>query len=67
MTAPQSWLRYLIVFAVVEVIGISVGIAGLAVEFVYGADGGFLLITGGGLVFGAGSGLWAKVYKGQRR
>ena len=63
MMARQLPLRLLLAFAVVEVLGIAVGSAGLAVEFIYGADVGFVLLTAGGLVFGIGSALWAKVYK----
>ncbi len=62
MALPLS-LRLLLAFAAIEVVGIAVGSAGLAVEFIYGADVGFVLLTAGGLVFGIGSALWAKVYK----
>lgn len=61
--ALQLSLRLLVGFAAVEVVGIAVGSAGLAVEFIYGADVGFVLLTAGGLAFGIGSALWAKVYK----
>jgi hypothetical protein len=64
---PRWWLRLLILFAGIEIAGILVGSAGLAVEFVYGADVGLILITGGALVFAVGSGLWAKVYTRRHR
>lgn len=59
---PRWWLNLLILFGVIEVVGILVGSTGLAIEFVYGADIGLKLITGGALIFAVGSGLWAKVY-----
>lgn len=62
MTVPRSLHRVLALSGIVEVIGVSVGTAGLAVEFIYGAHLGFILITGGALVFAIGSGLWAKVF-----
>ena len=62
MALPLSF-RLLLAFAAVEVVGIAIGSAGLVVEFIYGADVGFVLLTAGGLTFGIGSGLWAKAYK----
>ncbi len=64
---PRWWLSLLVLFGIIEVAGILVGATGLAVEFVYGADIGLKLITGGALVFAVGSGLWAKVYVGGNR
>ncbi len=67
MTAPQSLRKVLALFGIVEVLGVLVGGAGLGVEITYGAHLGFVLITGGALVFAIGSGLWAKAYIGSRR
>ncbi len=60
----QSWLK---LFGAIEVVGIVVGIAGTATEIVYGAEVGLIMITAGSILFGVGSGLWAKVHVGGLR
>lgn len=62
MIALRWQLSLLIIFGLVEVIGVVVGTVGVVVEVIYEADIGFILITAGALVFAVGSGLWAKVY-----
>lgn len=62
MTALRWQLSLLIIFGLVEVIGVVVGTVGVVVEVIYKADVGFILITAGALTFAVGSGLWAKVY-----
>ena len=65
--ARRSWLSLLILFGVIEILGILVGAAGVAVEIAYQADVGIIMITVGSVSFGVGSGLWAKVYVGGNR
>ncbi len=62
-----SMLKLLVLFAIIEVVGIIVGATGVAVEIAYGADLGVIMITAGSVSFGVGSGLWAKVYVGGSR
>jgi len=49
-----------------EIIGISVVTAGIAVEVIVGADVGFLLITVGSVLVATGSMLFAKFILGRR-
>ncbi len=58
----RSWPRDLKLYAGIEVIGALVGIAGIAVEFVYGAHFGFILVTAGAVFYGIGNSLWAKLF-----
>ncbi len=63
----RSWLRLLVAFAAIEIVGIAVGVAGLTAEIIYRADLWQTIITAGMIIFAAGSGLWAKVYVGGNR
>lgn len=58
----RSWPKDLRVYAGIEVLGALVGSGGIAVEFIYGAHFGFILVTGGAVFYGIGSSLWAKLF-----
>ncbi len=58
----RSWPRDLRVYAGIEVFGASVGIAGIAVEFGFGAHFGFILVTSGAVAYGIGTSLWTKLF-----
>ena len=59
----RSWPKDLRVYAAIELIGAFVGIAGIAVEFRYGAHFGFILVTSGAVAYGIGNSLWAKLFE----
>jgi len=52
--------------AVLEILGVAVGSAGLTIELLYRADFGFVLITGGSLFVAAGGLLFAKALPRRR-
>ena len=58
----RSWPKDLGVYAGIEVVGALVGIGGIAVEFIYGAHFGFILVTGGAVSYGIGNSLWTKLF-----
>lgn len=58
----RSWPRDLKVYAGIEVFGALVGSVGVGVEITYGAHIGFILVTGGAILYGVGSGLWSKLF-----
>ena len=57
------WRPLYLTSAILEILGVGVGSAGLTIELIYKADVGFTLITGGSLLVAAGGLLFAKVLR----
>jgi len=55
--------KLIVTSLVIELAGIALMSTGIGVELAMGADGGYLLITGGAVIVAIGSLLWVKVLR----
>jgi len=46
-----------------EAVGCSIGVAGIVVESLTGADAGYVLITSGAVIIALGAGVFAKLIR----